>query len=114
MEPWETMHAAAHTNGVEALNESIEKVRQAAGWIGVLPETTEHVSAMLEAIGNQLASVLRQVDRPTILGNFDKEVKDFDLGIDESMVADIESVSEAIKPKVYRFDATGDIEKTDR
>ncbi len=74
-EPWDTMHDAAHAYAVERLEEAIDKARQAAGWIAILPETSEHVTAMMAAISNQLLSVLNQVDRPTGLADFDKEVE---------------------------------------
>jgi hypothetical protein len=111
------MHEAAHAYAVERLNEAIEKVRSAGGWIGILPETTDHTIALVEAIGNQLDSVLRSVDRPTTLEDFDNGVEDQDRAEIDAMKADIEAVERSLipkapkaKPKMFKFDAEGDIE----
>ncbi len=112
--PWDTMHKAAHAYAVERLTEEIDTHRQAAGWIRILPETTEHVTAMMEAIGTQLASVLNQVDRPTLLADDDKR-RDEDrydpVEVDEALAEKIRSAGDEVERKLYRFDATGDIER---
>jgi hypothetical protein len=107
-EPWDTMHDAAHAYAIERLKEAIDKARQAAGWIAILPETTEHVAAMMKAIGDQLASVLNQVDRPTGLTDFDKDLiigpPATDLLRDK-----IREAGEEVERTVFSFDETGDI-----
>ena len=120
MEPWETNHEAAHAYGVERLNEAIEAVRQASGWIGILPETSDHVTAMLLAVRNQLDSVLNQVDRHTGLEDFDDEVdardraEDLDDPHASSVLLDrtgslLGKDDEPAEPKVYRINQRGDM-----
>lgn len=110
MEPWLISHKASHAYAVERLEEAVEKVRQAGGWLGILPETSDHVAELLTEITASLASVLRSVDRPTVLEDFDSDAKT-DAAMAE-FIADpaVERAKAKAEPKVFKFDATGDID----
>lgn len=114
MDPWETNHKAAQAYGVERLNEAIEAVRQATGWIGILPETSDHVTAMLGAVGNQLKSILNQVDRPNGLADFDEEAAERDEDQPIPLLQPGETAKVTVPaPPLYRIDEHGDMDTGD-
>lgn len=113
MEPWDTHHQEAHDKAVYRLTEARGNLAEAAGWIGILPETSAHLTAMLEAIIGQLGSVLRQVDRPTILEDYDNRVNGLDDDATQDIITGVEQeadeADEVKVVKVFHLDDHGDM-----
>lgn len=119
--PWEEHQAEAHRMAVASIKNAQTDALDAEGWISILPGIPEHTFKLLASIVTNLDAVQRAIDRPTVLEDYDNGVA---AGIIEAMeeVANdplsdptlSERIAEARKetdePKVYKFDATGDIE----
>jgi hypothetical protein len=109
--PWEKHQATAHSQAVTAAKSALREVLDAEGWISILPDVSENTFKLLTSITGKLEGVIRAIDRPTVLEDFDKE-GETDAVMAEFMVEPVVAAAEK-EAKVFHFDEMGEITDDD-